>query len=65
MQIDIPALEDFAGGDQGPVWITADVVKQAKELVVSGYANKGDMLEGSDLGKHRVYTFLNNKSNLL
>ena len=33
--------------------------------MVSVYANKGDMFGGSDLGKHRVYTFLNNKSTLL
>ena len=30
MQIDIPAFEDFADGDQGPARITAEVVKQAK-----------------------------------
>ena len=65
MQIDIPVLEDFADGDQGPARITSHVVKQAKELVVSVYANKGDMFEGADLGKLRVHTFLNNKSILL
>ena len=48
MQIDIPALEDFADGDQGPARITSQVVKQAKELVVSVYANKGDMFEGAE-----------------
>ncbi len=49
-------MEDFADGDRyDPARITA------KELVVSVYANQGDMLEGSDLGKHRMYTFLNNK----
>ena len=57
----MPALEDFVDGDQGPARITAEVVKQAKELVVSVYANKGDMFEGPDLGKLPVYTFLNNK----
>ena len=31
----MPTLDDFAGGDQGPARITAEVVKQAKELVVS------------------------------
>ena len=65
MQIDIPALEDFADGYQGPARITSQVVKQAKELVVSVYANKGDMFEGADLGMLRVHTFLNNKSTLL
>ena len=65
MQIDIPALEDFADGDQGPARITAEVVKQAKELVVSVYANNGDMFEGADPGKLRVHTLLNNKSTLL
>ena len=64
-QIDIPALEDFADGDQGPARITSQVVKQAKQLVVSVYANMGDMFEGADLGKLRVHTFLNNKSTLL
>ena len=39
MEIDIPALEDFADGDQGPARITPQVVKQANELVVSVYAN--------------------------
>ena len=58
MQVDMPALEDFADGDQGPARITAEVVKQAKELVVSVYANKGDVFEGSDLGKDQVYNFL-------
>ena len=57
MQIDMLALDDFADGDQGPTRITAEVVKQAKEPVVSVYANKGDIFEGSDSGKHRVYTF--------
>ena len=33
--------------------------------MVSVYANKGDMFEGSDLGKHQMYTFPNNKSTLL
>ena len=56
MQIDTAALDDFADGDQGHARITVEVVKQAKELLVSVYANKGDMFEGSDLGKHRVYT---------
>ena len=42
MQEDIPAFEDFADGDQGPARITAQVVKQANELVVSVYANMGD-----------------------
>ena len=65
MQIDIPAFEDFADGDQGPARITAQVVKQANELVVSVYANKGAMFEGAHLGKLRVHTFLNNKSTLL
>ena len=45
--------------------ITAHVVKQVKELVVSVYANKGDIFEASDHGKLRVHTFLNNKSTLL
>ena len=31
MQTDIPELEDFADGDQGPARITVEVVKQAKE----------------------------------
>ena len=57
MQIDIPAFEDFADGDQGPARITAQVVKQANELVVSVYANMGDMFEGTNLGKLRVHTF--------
>ena len=61
MQIDIPAFEDFDDGDQGPARITAHVVKQADELVVSVYANTGDMFEGANLGKLRVHTFLNNK----
>ena len=65
MQIDIPALEYFANGDQGPARITAECVKQAKELVVSVDANKGDMFEVSDLGKHQVHTSPNNKSTLL
>ena len=65
MQIDIPAFEDFADGDQGRARITAQVVKQANELVVSVYANMGDMFEGANLGKLRVHTFLNNKSTLL
>ena len=65
MQEDIPAFEDFADGDQGPARITAQVVKQANELVVSVYANMGDMFEGANLGKLRVHTFLNNKSTLL
>ena len=61
MHIDIPSLEDFADGDQSPARITAEVVKQAKEVVVSVYANKGDLFEGSDVGKHRAYTFVNNQ----
>ena len=65
MEIDIPALEDFADGDHGPPRITAQVVKQANELVVSVYANMGDMFERANLGKLRVHTFLNNKSTLL
>ena len=65
MQIDIPAFEDFADGDQGPARITAQVVKQAKDLVVSVYANKGDMFEGANIANLRVHTFLNNKSTLL
>ena len=65
MQIDIPAFEDFADGGQGPARITAQVVKQANELVVSVYANMGDVFEGTNLGKLRVHTFLNNKSTLL
>ena len=65
MHEDIPAFEDFADGDQGPARITAQVVKQANELVVSVYANMGDMFEGGNLGKLRVHTFLNNKSTLL
>ena len=65
MQIDIPALGHFTDGGQGPTRITAEVVKQAKVLVVSVYANKDDMFEGYDLGKRRVYTFLNNKQTLL
>ena len=64
MQIDIPALEYFANGDNGPARITAECVKQAKELVFSVDANKGDMFEVSDLGKHQVHTFPN-KSTLL
>ena len=31
MQIDIPALKDFADGDQGPARITTEVVKQANK----------------------------------
>ena len=62
---DISALEDFADEDQGPTQITADVINQAKELVVAVYTNKGDNFEGSDLGKLRVHKFLNNKSTLL
>ena len=65
MQIDIPALEYFANGDQGTARITAECVKQANELVVSFDANKGDMFKVSDLGKHQVHTFPNNKSTLL
>ena len=64
MQEDIPAFEDFADGDQGPARITAQVVKQANELVVSVYANMGDMFEGANLGKLGVHTFLNNKATL-
>ena len=60
MQIYIPAFENFADGDQGP----AQVVKQANELVVSVYANMGDMFEGAKFGKLRVHTFLN-KSTVL
>ncbi len=30
MQIAIPALKDIDDGDQGPAWITAEVIKQAK-----------------------------------
>ena len=33
--------------------------------MVSVYVKKGDTFEGSDLGEHRVYTVLNNKSTLL
>ena len=65
MQIDIPAFEDFADGDQCPARITTHVVKHADELVVSVYANMGDMFEGANIGKLRVHTFLNNKSTLL
>ena len=61
MPIEILALVDFADGDQGPARITAEVGKQAIELVVSVYANKVDIFEGYDLVKRRVYTFLNNK----
>uniref|UniRef100_UPI00358F0481 E3 ubiquitin-protein ligase XIAP-like n=1 Tax=Myxine glutinosa TaxID=7769 RepID=UPI00358F0481 len=46
---DISALEDFADEDQGPARITADVINQAKELVVAVYTNKGDNFEGLDL----------------
>ena len=62
--MDIPAFEDFADGDKCPARITAQVVKQANQLVVSVYANMGDMFEGANLGKLRVHTFLN-KSTLL
>ena len=54
MQIDV--LKDFADGGQCSAQITAEVVKQVKELVVSVYANKGDTFEGHDICKHRVYT---------
>ena len=63
MQIDTAGLDDFADGEQGPARITAEVVKQAKELEFSVYANNGDMFEGSDLGKHRVYTFHTHRVN--
>ena len=63
--VHVPALVYFTNGDQGPARITAEVVKQANELVVSVDANKGDMFEVSDLGKHQVHTFPNNKSTLL
>ena len=55
---DIMALEDFVDGDQGPARITAEVVKQAKELVVSVFANKGDMFEGYDLASTECTHFL-------
>ena len=54
MEIDIPALKYFANGDQGPARITVECVKQAHELVVSVDANKGDLFEVSDLGKHQL-----------
>ena len=54
MQIDIPAFEDFADGGQGPARITAQVVKQANELVVSVYANMGDVFEGTNFNKLRM-----------
>ena len=59
--IDIMALEDFVDGDQGPARITAEVVKQAKELVVSVFANKGDMFEGYDLASTECTHFLTSK----
>ena len=65
MKIDTSTLEDVAYGDQGPIRITAEVAQEVKELVVSVYANNGDMFEASDHDKHRVYTSLNNKSTLL
>ena len=49
-KINVPALEDFVDGYQGPDRINAQVVKQANELIFSVYANKGDMFEGADLG---------------
>ena len=60
---DISALGNFA--DQDHAHITAGVINQARELVISVYINKDDAFEGSVLGKLRVYKFLNNKSTLL
>ena len=63
MRLDIPALEDF--GENPCDTITDDLLNQARDLTITVYQSKADHFEGSDLGKLRVFKFLNNKSTLL
>ena len=62
---DIPALEAFGDPDEGQPCITPEVISQARALLIAVFTNKNDDFMGAELGKVRVYTFLNNKSTLL
>ncbi len=62
--INISALQDFANDGQS-FQITQDVTEQAQELFIAVYKNKSDNFSVSDLGKLRVYKFLNKKTALL
>ena len=60
---DVSALGNFA--EQDHTHLTADVINQARNLMIAVYNKKDDAFEGSDLGKLHAYKFLNNKSTLL
>ena len=60
MRLDIPALEYF--GENPGDTITDDLLHQAQYLTIAVYQSKSEHFE--DLGKLRVYKFLNNKSTL-
>ena len=63
MCLDLPALEEF--GEIPSDSLSDDVIKQARDLTIAVYASKADHPEDFDLGKLRVYKFLNNRSTLL
>ena len=58
----IPALEAFRDPDEGQPCITPEVISQ---VLIAVYTNKDDDFMGAELGKVKVYKFLNNKSTLL
>ena len=62
---DIPALEAFGDPDEGQPCITPEVFSQARALLIAVYTNKDDDFMGAELGKVRVYKFLNNISTQL
>lgn len=61
-ETEITALEDFGEQDAR---LTADVISQARSLMVAVYTNRGEDFDRSNLANVRVYKFLNNKSTLL
>ena len=63
MCLDLPALEEF--GENTSDSLSGDVIKQTRDLTISVYTSKADHPEDFDLGKLRVYKFLNNSSTLL
>jgi len=65
-EVDIPALENFGDPDKSPPYtITAEVISQARDLLVAVYTRKDDDFKESGLDELRVHKFLNNKSTLL
>ena len=63
MRLDLPALEEFCENSSDS--LSDDVINQARDLAIAVYTSKADHSEDFDLGKLRVYKFLNNRSTLL